>query len=155
MRFATRGFIGSSPRKMARLAAGLVLSGGLAACAQAPIARTSAELGSRNIAALRSHEPAATSRGSYGIASFYSHGRRTASGERFNPHELTAAHRSLPFGTHLRVTDVASGRSVTVRVNDRGPFVRGRVVDVSYAAARQIGLTGHGIAKVKVEVVQQ
>jgi len=67
---------------------------------------------------------------------------------------LTAAHRTLPFGTRLRVTDVNTGRSVTVRVNDRGPFVRGRVVDVSASAAESLGITGKGVAKVKVDVVE-
>ena len=68
-------------------------------------------------------------------------------------HELTAAHPTLPFGTRLRVTNVASGRSVTVRVNDRGPYVAGRVVDVSYAAAETLGMVGGGVAKVKLDVV--
>jgi hypothetical protein len=66
----------------------------------------------------------------------------------------TAAHRTLPFGTRLRVTNVKTGRSVTVRVNDRGPFVAGRVVDVSHAAAEKLGMVGSGVAKVKVDVVQ-
>ena len=88
------------------------------------------------------------------MASFYRHGSRTASGEKFNPNELTAAHPSLPFGTKVRVTNVSTGKSVTVRVNDRGPFVRGRVIDVSHAAAQTIGMTGQGVAKVKLDVVQ-
>ena len=88
-----------------------------------------------------------------GMASFYRHGSRTASGEKFNPGELTAAHRTLPFGTKVRVTDVASGKSVTVRVNDRGPFINGRVIDVSHAAAESLGMTGKGVAKVKLDVV--
>lgn len=88
------------------------------------------------------------------MASFYRHGSRTASGEKFNPNELTAAHPSLPFGTKVRVTNVSTGKSVTVRVNDRGPFVRGRVIDVSHAAAQSIGMTGQGVAKVKLDVVQ-
>lgn len=88
------------------------------------------------------------------MASFYSSGSRTASGERFNPTELTAAHPSLPFGTKVRVTNVSTGKSVTVRVNDRGPFVRGRVIDVSKAAAQSIGMTSQGVAKVKLDVVQ-
>jgi rare lipoprotein A len=67
---------------------------------------------------------------------------------------LTAAHRTLPFGTRLRVTDVDTGRSVTVRVNDRRPFVRGRVVDVSASAAETLGITGKGVARVKVDVVE-
>jgi rare lipoprotein A len=91
---------------------------------------------------------------SYGIASFYSHDTRTASGERFDPRELTAAHRTLPFGTRLRVTSVATGRSVTVRVNDRGPYVPGRVVDLSYSAAEKIGMVGRGVTQVKLEVMQ-
>ena len=75
------------------------------------------------------------------MASFYKHGSRTASGEKFNPGELTAAHRTLPFGTKVRVTNVATGKTVTVRVNDRGPFIDGRVIDVSHAAAdaRHVG----------------
>jgi rare lipoprotein A len=89
-----------------------------------------------------------------GLASFYKHGSRTASGERFNARELTAAHRTLPFGTRVRVTNVATGRSVTVRVNDRGPFVGGRVIDVSHAAAESLGMVGQGVAKVKLDVVQ-
>jgi len=89
-----------------------------------------------------------------GLASFYTEGTRTASGERFNTHELTAAHRTLPFGTRLRVTNVTTGRSVTVRVNDRGPYVPGRVVDVSYSAAESLGMVGRGVAKVKLDVIQ-
>lgn len=91
---------------------------------------------------------------SQGMASFYTEGTETASGEKFNTHELTAAHPTLPFGTHLRVTNVATGRSVTVRVNDRGPYVHGRVVDVSYSAAEALGMVGQGVAKVKLDVVQ-
>jgi rare lipoprotein A (peptidoglycan hydrolase) len=91
---------------------------------------------------------------SYGIASFYSHDTRTASGERFDPRELTAAHRTLPFGTRLRVTSIATGRSVTVRVNDRGPYVPGRVVDLSHSAADKIGMVGRGVTQVKLEVIQ-
>jgi rare lipoprotein A len=90
----------------------------------------------------------------YGVASFYTEGTQTANGERFDTHQLTAAHRTLPFGTRLRVTNVATGRSVTVRVNDRGPFIPGRVVDVSYSAAQTLGMVGRGIAKVKLDVVQ-
>jgi rare lipoprotein A len=88
-----------------------------------------------------------------GIASYYGpgfHGRKTASGERFNQNAMTAAHRSAPFGSMLKVTNVSNGRSVLVRVNDRGPFVRGRVVDVSTIAARQLGMTGRGLAKVRI-----
>jgi rare lipoprotein A len=89
-----------------------------------------------------------------GIGSYYGselHGRRTASGERFNQSAMTAAHRTAPFGTRLKVTNLSNGRSVLVRVNDRGPFVRGRVVDISAGAARQIGMHGRGLARVRVE----
>ena len=87
-------------------------------------------------------------------ASFYGKelaGRRTASGERFNPGGMTAAHRTLPFGTRLRLTNVENGRSVVVRVNDRGPFVRGRAIDVSFGAARALGFSGRGSARLRVE----
>jgi rare lipoprotein A len=89
-----------------------------------------------------------------GIASFYGNesGRQTASGQRFNQEAMTAAHRTLPFGTKLRVTH--GGHSVVVTVNDRGPFVHGRVLDLSTGAARAIGLTGAGIGQVVAEVVQ-
>ena len=78
----------------------------------------------------------------------------TASGEKFDTNELTAAHATLPFGTKLRVTNTHSGRSVTVRVNDRGPYVPGRVVDVSYSAAEALGMVNKGVAPVKLDVVQ-
>ena len=86
---------------------------------------------------------------SSGIASFYS-GLRTANGERMNPSALTAAHRSLPFGTRVTITNQHTGRSVVVRINDRGPFIRGRVIDLSPAAARAIGVDG--IARVSLSV---
>ena len=88
-----------------------------------------------------------------GMASYYGNesGRRTASGERFNQNAMTCAHRSLPFGTRLRVTH--GGRSVVVTVNDRGPFIRGRVLDLSTGAARAIGLTGAGVGRVTAEVM--
>lgn len=89
-----------------------------------------------------------------GLASYYTEGSHTASGEKLIPGELTAAHPTLPFGTRLRVTRLDTGRSVIVRVNDRGPFVKGRIVDVSRSAAEQLGLTQRGVAKVKVDTVQ-
>ena len=92
--------------------------------------------------------------GRHQLPVFAALGFRLLSGERFDTHELTAAHPTLPFGTRLHVTNVATGRSVTVRVNDRGPFVPGRDVDVSYAAAERLGMVGAGIAKVKLDVVQ-
>jgi rare lipoprotein A len=91
--------------------------------------------------------------GSTGIASYYWQGTRTASGARFNPGGLTAAHRSLPFGTRVRVTNLSNGRSVTVTINDRGPFIKGRVIDLSRGAASVIGMTGSGIARVSYSVV--
>ncbi|MBR0820580.1 septal ring lytic transglycosylase RlpA family protein [Bradyrhizobium liaoningense] len=78
----------------------------------------------------------------------------TASGERFNKHALHAAHPSLPFGTRLRVTNVSNGRSVIVRVNDRGPFVRGRIIDVTSRAAEALGMIRMGVVNVTLQIVQ-
>jgi rare lipoprotein A len=83
-----------------------------------------------------------------GWASYYKSGRLTASGEHFKPLGLTAAHRQLPFGTILKVTNLRNGKSVLVRVNDRGPFVKGRVLDLSLGAAKVIGLTSSGVGKI-------
>ena len=90
-----------------------------------------------------------------GKASFYSHGTRTASGARFQPGALTAAHRNLPFGTVLRVTNLANQRSIIVTVNDRGPFVHGRILDVSSGAADALGFRGAGVAQVKIEKIDR
>ena len=109
------------------------------------------------LAALAVPPPAPVRRGrlvATGVASFYGErfrGRRTASGQRFDPDALTAAHRTLPVGTRLRVTHVRSGRSVVVRVSDRGPHVRGRVIDLSRAAARRLGIVRAGTGRVRVE----
>jgi rare lipoprotein A len=89
-----------------------------------------------------------------GTASYYGkahHGKRTASGERFNQNALTAAHRTLAFGTRVRVTNLDNGRSVVVRINDRGPFGRGRIIDVSKAAAEQLNMLRSGTAPVRLE----
>ncbi len=89
-----------------------------------------------------------------GRASWYGkgfHGRRTANGERFNMHALTAAHRTLPLASYIRVTNQVSGKSVVVKINDRGPFIRGRVLDLSYAAAKMIGVARAGTARVKIQ----
>ncbi len=93
------------------------------------------------------------SRSESGIASVYSteSGNGTASGQRLNPHALTAAHKSLPFGTQVRVTNRNNGKSVVVRINDRGPFVRGRVIDLTPAGARALGFSG--LAPVTIDVV--
>lgn len=91
-----------------------------------------------------------------GKASYYHdrfNGRRTASGAPYNKHDLSAAHRTLPLGTRVRVTDAHSGRSVVVRINDRGPYARGRVIDLSRAAASEIGLIAKGVGKVQLEVL--
>ena len=94
-----------------------------------------------------------TARAESGIASVYAYsGSKTASGERANPAALTAAHPTLTFGTHVRVTNRRNGRSVTVRINDRGPFVRGRVIDVTPAGARALGFSG--LSPVKLELAQ-
>jgi rare lipoprotein A len=92
-----------------------------------------------------------------GSASYYAakfEGRPTANGERYRAGELTAAHRSLPFGSKVRVTNPANGRSVTVRINDRGPFTAGRVIDVSRAAAQELGLIARGHAPVELAVIE-
>jgi rare lipoprotein A len=159
-----------------RLAAIIAGAATLAACGQSPLRNQHSDFRSsatRQAAIEQPRRPVATasvvrrvpapevntSQGksegkSHGIASFYSEGTRTASGEKFNPQELTAAHPTLPFGTKLRVTNTHTGRSVTVRVNDRGPYVPGRVVDVSYSAAQELGMVGRGIAPVKLDVVR-
>lgn len=91
-----------------------------------------------------------------GWASWYGpgfHGNRTASGERFDMHQLTAAHRTLPFGSVVRVRSLSTGRQVTVRVNDRGPFSRGRILDLSLAAANALGMAGNGTERVALKVI--
>lgn len=90
---------------------------------------------------------------SVGMASYYKTGRVTANGERFRPMGFTCAHRRLAFGTKLKVTNLRNGRSVVVRVNDRGPFIRGRVLDLSLGAAKAIGMNGSGVAKISFVVM--
>ena len=89
----------------------------------------------------------------HGVASYYWQGQRVATGARFNPEGMTAAHRTLPFGTRVRVTHLGNGRSVNVVINDRGPFIAGRIIDLARGAARVIGMTGQGLARVKVTVL--
>jgi len=92
------------------------------------------------------------------VVSFYGDslaGKKTASGEKFNPEEATAAHRSLPFGTKVKVTNPANNKQVIVSVNDHGPFVKGREFDLSKAAARQLGIEEKGVKKVNIEVMEQ
>lgn len=133
------------PNPRVRRLPGIVVLLGVAACAQtAP--------GSRPVLTC----PDADAYSATGNASWYGrlhHGRRTASGEAFDMHALTAAHRQLPFGTKIRVTNRRSGKSVVLKVNDRGPFVAGRFLDVSRRAARELGFIKAGIAPVRVETV--
>ena len=170
---------GARVRNVIRLFAIVLGAALLAACAQSSVVtrnsefvgpsrqaslqhnRTASFVTNRRVASAKKHIPfarhnnaAPTQIASQGIASFYTEGTQTANGEKFNTNELTAAHPTLPFGTKLQVTNVATGRSVTVRINDRGPYVAGRVVDVSYAAADALGMVGGGLAKVKLDVVQ-
>jgi rare lipoprotein A len=160
--------------KVFRLFAVAVAAVTLAACAQssvityksalAPGRQASLEshtnapfVGNRHVAvAAKGHAPSVTNEhakdaedASYGLASIYGNDSRTASGERFDANELTAAHRTLPFGTRVRVTNHSNGRSVVVTINDRGPFVRGRIIDVTPATAHALGMSG--LAPVTVE----
>jgi rare lipoprotein A len=165
-------------RKVIRLLVVALGAASLAACAQSSVVsqksehrasrqasierdRSTSSVMKRRVASVKRHTPFAprrdagdTKAASQGVASFYTEGTETASGEKFDTNDLTAAHPTLPFGTRLRVTNVASGQSVTVRVNDRGPYVQGRVVDVSHSAADALGMVGKGLANVKLEVVQ-
>jgi rare lipoprotein A len=90
-----------------------------------------------------------------GMASYYADefdGRQTSNGEKFDQSELTAAHKTLPFGTKVLVTNLENGRSVVVRINDRGPFAEGRIIDLSRSAAEKIGITESGVARVKITI---
>jgi rare lipoprotein A len=92
------------------------------------------------------------------VCSYYAdkfHGRPTSNGETFDMHKLTCAHKELPFNTILKVSDVESGKSVEVRVNDRGPFIPGRDLDLSYEAAKQVGLIPYGVKKLQVEIIEK
>jgi len=169
---------GARVRKIIQLFSVVVGAASLAACAQSslvtrnsefvgrsqqaslPHNRTASVATNRRVASVKKHTPFArhnnagpTRMASQGIASFYTEDQETASGEKFDTNDLTAAHPTLPFGTKLRVTNTSTGRSVTVRVNDRGPYVPGRVVDVSYSAADALGIVDKGIANVKLDVV--
>jgi rare lipoprotein A len=151
-------------RPLAALFRRLVLS----ACAAAvPLAGLSASAGAESnilseigahavVETIEASEPA-TRPLAGGYASYYAskfEGRPTASGERYKGTELTAAHRSLPFGSRVRVINPANGRSVTVRINDRGPFSHGRVIDVSRAAALELGLIARGSVDVDLELIE-
>lgn len=108
------------------------------------------------ISSLSARETVAVVQTANGTASWYGgkfHGRRTANGETYNMHALTAAHPSLPFGTEVVVTNQNNGRTVVVRINDRGPFTGGRIIDLSHKAASQIGMINSGTARVTIEVL--
>src|SRR6266481_2056189 len=112
-------------------------------------------VGAAGCAAVRAPAPPPITNGvQVGIASWYGpgfHGNRTANGEIYDQYELTAAHPSLPLGTRAMVTNLTNGRAVEVRINDRGPFVDGRAIDLSYAAARTIGMIGPGTGRVRID----
>jgi len=102
----------------------------------------------------KEHRSARSGRsGQTGVASYYSRPQCVSSGGQFNASAMTAAHRTLPFGTRVRVTHASNGRSVDVRINDRGPFTAGRIIDLSKAAAQAIGMAGQGVARVRVTVL--
>jgi rare lipoprotein A len=145
-------------------AAGLALAGCAASTtkyADAPTRRT-AEMRTTSVAHARprhlrtvrtARTPRSTPSRLEGYASFYGEGSHVATGARYNPEGLTAAHRTLPFGTKVRVRDLHSGRSVVVTINDRGPFVRGRVLDLSVGAARALGMQNRGVSRIQAEVM--
>ena len=152
-------------RRLAALAAVLVLALILAACGTGPVRRTdtgstasSPPSGKSYVINGQRYYILASAHGyaEEGEASWYGgkfHGRKTASGERYNMYDYTAAHKTLPLGTWVKVTNLANHRDVTLRVNDRGPFVRGRIIDLSYTGARELGMTDAGTAPVRVEAL--
>jgi rare lipoprotein A len=160
--------VATSRRNLPQLLAIVMAAASLAACARTSVVSDRSDWRSAPRQAVAHHQPkpvsvvrrhdapasADVASAPNGLASFYTEGSKTANGETFNTYDLTAAHPTLPFGTKLRVTNVSTGQSVTVRVNDRGPYVPGRVVDVSYSAAEQLGMVKGGLAKVKLDVVQ-
>ena len=148
---------------MKRTAWSLALLAGLLGCAPAPIYRSGTAGTSpvkETAAANKTQPPAKTEPWplavQQGLASYYGrefHGRKTANGETFDMEAMTAAHRTLPFGTMVRVTNIRTSQSVTVKINDRGPFVEGRLIDLSQGAARKIGIDG--VEPVRLEIIQQ
>ena len=134
-----------SQRKIIRRTLAILLAGAYLALGEVP----NSHAGSSDVAR-------AASVTEVGLASYYAdkyHGRTTASGETFDANEFTAAHRTLPFGTRVKVTHLKSNRSVIVRINDRGPFIEGRVIDLSRAAAEELQFIRAGLATVRVEII--
>lgn len=131
----------------------------LAACATSPQNSQASHTAAANSSAATGSGTApssAATQGTYGVASWYGgryHGRQTASGEPFDMNALTAAHPSLPFGTRVRVTNLENSRSVVLRINDRGPFVKRRIIDVSRRAAEELGFIRQGVARVRVDII--
>ena len=129
------------------------LAGVLLACAATPPVRPGYDRDMGGYPGQTRAEPSGSSEN--GVISYYGdqfHGRKTASGEIFDKHAFTAAHRSLPFRTKVRVTNLENGKSVVVVINDRGPFIKGRILDLSQAAAREIGLIGRGTVRARITV---
>ena len=136
-------------RRIGRLVTGSIIAGLVAVGAAVCILISGAELS-------HAEEPARAALTLSGIASWYGpglHGRKTANGERYNMYALTAAHRSLPFGTKVQVTNRKNGKSVVVRINDRGPYVGTRVIDLSRGAAQAVSMSDVGIAPVRLDVL--
>ncbi|MDO9390316.1 MAG: septal ring lytic transglycosylase RlpA family protein [bacterium] len=141
----------------------LLLTAAFLGCAPSPIYRsgTAGTSPVRETAAANKSQPPAKTEPwpltvQQGLASYYGrefHGRKTANGETFDMEAMTAAHRTLPFGTMVRVTNLRTSQSVTVKINDRGPFVEGRLIDLSQGAARKIGIDG--VEPVRLEIIQQ
>jgi rare lipoprotein A (peptidoglycan hydrolase) len=139
----------------------IALALGLAAAPAAASVNPNAETGGGATARSRPHhgghhvdrKSRSAASGQTGAASYYWQPQRLASGGRFNPNAMTAAHKTLPFGTRVRVKHLSNGRSVDVVINDRGPYVAGRIIDLSKAAAGQIGMTGQGVARVSMTVI--
>ena len=146
------------PKPLWTVIAACVALGGVLGCEPDVAARPEAAVAAPDtdvVATPKAKEAAAEPIGT-GTASFYGPGlagNPTASGETFDPKQLTAAHRTLPFDSRVRVTNTANGRSVVVRINDRGPFAKGRIIDVSKAAAQQLGMVEKGTAPVRLELL--
>ena len=111
-------------------------------------------LGSILTACKTTEEPMKSKHHSSGIASYYWQPQKTANGEQFNPNAMTAAHKTLPFGTKVRVTNSANGKSVIVRINDRGPFIKGRIIDVSKKAAQELCFVSKGLTHVSLHKME-